>query len=56
MRVLWLIVAGILGGYPAHADDRPNLLLIFADDIGYEALNCYGGLDFDTPRLNEMAK
>lgn len=35
--------------------DRPNILLIFADDIGYEALNCYGGLDFETPRLNEMA-
>ena len=35
--------------------ERPNILLIFADDIGYEALNCYGGLDFETPRLNEMA-
>lgn len=37
------------------AAKRPNILLIFADDIGYEALNCYGGLDFETPRLNEMA-
>jgi arylsulfatase A-like enzyme len=36
--------------------DRPNILLIYADDIGYEALNCYGGLDFKTPRLNAMAK
>lgn len=34
---------------------RPNILLIFADDIGYEALGCYGGLDFDTPRLDAMA-
>lgn len=34
----------------------PNILYIFADDIGYEALNCYGGLDFKTPRLNQMAK
>lgn len=33
----------------------PNILLIYADDIGYEALNCYGGLDFETPRLDEMA-
>ena len=32
--------------------DRPNILLIFADDIGYEALNCYGGLDFETPRFS----
>ena len=40
----------------APADDRPNILLIFADDIGYEALNCYGGLDFETPHLNRMAE
>ncbi len=35
---------------------QPNILLIFADDIGYEALNCYGGLDFETPRLDAMAE
>ncbi|MDP6358708.1 MAG: FAD-dependent oxidoreductase [Planctomycetota bacterium] len=36
--------------------EKPNILLIFADDIGYEALNCYGGLDFKTPHLNAMAE
>jgi arylsulfatase A-like enzyme len=35
--------------------DKPNILFIFADDIGYEALECYGGLDFKTPELNRMA-
>ncbi|MCU0779536.1 MAG: sulfatase-like hydrolase/transferase [Akkermansiaceae bacterium] len=40
----------------ALAAERPNILIIFADDIGYEALNCYGGLDFETPRLNRMAE
>ncbi|MFM7180154.1 MAG: sulfatase-like hydrolase/transferase [Verrucomicrobiales bacterium] len=39
----------------AQSAPRPNILLIFADDIGYEALNCYGGLDFETPNLNRMA-
>lgn len=33
----------------------PNLLLIYADDLGYETLGCYGGLDFHTPRLDQMA-
>ena len=37
-------------------NDKPNVIFIFADDIGYEALNCYGGLDFETPNLNKMAK
>ncbi len=36
--------------------EKPNILIIFADDIGYEVLNCYGGIDFDTPHLNRMAK
>lgn len=35
---------------------QPNILFIFADDIGYEALNSYGGLDFETPHLNVMAE
>ena len=35
---------------------KPNIIFIFADDIGYEALNCYGGLDFKTPCLDKMAK
>lgn len=35
---------------------RPNILFIYADDIGYEALNSYGGLDFETPCLNRMAR
>ena len=39
----------------AGAAEPPNLLLIFADDIGYEALGCYGGLDFETPQLDAMA-
>ena len=35
---------------------KPNIIFIFADDIGYEAVNCYGGLDFKTPHLDRMAK
>ena len=36
--------------------NKPNIIFIFADDIGYEAVNCYGGLDFKTPVLDRMAK
>ena len=52
--LLWTLLAWSSVG-PAAAS-QPNILLIYADDIGYEALNCYGGLDFETPRLNRMAK
>ncbi|MCF6224595.1 MAG: sulfatase-like hydrolase/transferase [Flavobacteriaceae bacterium] len=35
--------------------ERPNILLLFADDLGYEALGCYGGQDYSTPNLNRLA-
>ena len=37
------------------APPAPNILFIYIDDLGYEALNCYGGLDFSTPELDRMA-
>lgn len=33
----------------------PNIILIMADDMGYECLGAYGSLSYETPRLNEMA-
>ncbi|OVE75893.1 N-acetylgalactosamine-6-sulfatase [bacterium E08(2017)] len=33
----------------------PNILFIYVDDLGYEALGSYGGLDFSTPNLDQMA-
>lgn len=35
--------------------DAPNILLLFADDLGYEVLGCYGGQDFATPNLDKLA-
>ncbi len=33
----------------------PNVLLILADDFGYECLGCYGGTSYKTPNLDRMA-
>lgn len=38
-----------------HAADRPNILLIMADDIGIEGLGCYGGTSYRTPNLDRLA-
>ena len=39
----------------ANASERPNIVLILADDVGREVLECYGGSSFDTPNLNQLA-
>lgn len=38
------------------ADERPNIVLILADDVGHECLGCYGGESYSTPNLDYLAK
>lgn len=35
---------------------RPNIVLIVADDMGYECCGAYGGTSYDTPALDELAR
>ena len=35
--------------------ERPNFLLIMADDVGREVLGCYGGSSYQTPQLDALA-
>ena len=35
--------------------DKPNLIFVLIDDQGYYDLGCYGGNEFDTPRIDAMA-
>ena len=36
------------------ADERPNIILMMADDMGFSDIGCYGG-EVQTPNLNKMA-
>jgi arylsulfatase A-like enzyme len=35
--------------------ERPNILLILADDVGREVLGCYGGTSYQTPNIDRLA-
>jgi len=39
-----------------NTSDKPNIILIMADDIGYECFGCYGGTSYETPVLDELAR
>src|SRR5262245_21629002 len=48
---LWLLVS-----YDIAAAERPNIVLIVVDDLGYGELGCYGGRDIPTPNIDSLAK
>lgn len=56
-----LLLLALLFSLP-HAGSRaaaprpaPNVVFIFADDLGYSDLGCYGAQDIQTPNLDRMA-
>ena len=34
---------------------RPNIVVILADDLGYETIGSYGGTSYQTPAIDRMA-
>lgn len=39
----------------AAVPDKPNIVFIMADDLGYGDLGCYGQQKIKTPRIDQMA-
>ena len=37
------------------ADERPNIILIFIDDLGWKDLGCYGNDFVETPNIDQLA-
>jgi arylsulfatase B len=40
----------------ALAADRPNIIFVIADDLGYGELGCFGGKDIPTPHIDSLAR
>ncbi len=54
MTRLLLVAIGMLAAVEAFAE-RPNFVILFADDLGYGDLGCYDSPQIRTPRLDRMA-
>jgi arylsulfatase A len=52
MKHLLALLAGIGG---CVAAERPNVILIMADDVGYECFGAYGSTQYRTPNIDRMA-
>ncbi|MCA9141107.1 MAG: sulfatase-like hydrolase/transferase [Planctomycetales bacterium] len=45
----------VVSSVQAGTADRPNIVFILADDLGYGDLGCYGATDLKTPNLDRLA-
>ncbi len=52
-RLLIVLLTAALGC--VFAADRPNILVILLDDLGYSDLGCYGG-EINTPNIDAMGE
>lgn len=53
---LSLLPQAVFAGGPAKATpDRPNIIFILADDLGYGDLHCYGNTEVQTPNIDRLS-
>ena len=47
----------ILGsGFPLVAQEKPNIIMLYIDDMGFSDLSCYGGKFAQTPNIDKIAE
>ena len=54
LRIIAVVAATLIGNALSAAP--PNIIVIYADDIGYGDLGCYGGTGAKTPHVDQLAR
>ncbi len=55
LSLTWLVALSVFAQEPVAAT-KPNFVVLFADDLAYADLHCFGGESMVTPNLDRMAR
>lgn len=53
--LVFSLLLPLLAAAPAEAEEKPNIVFIMADDLGWSDLGCYGNDFIETPNLDRLA-
>ena len=56
VKTFLIILLGLITGCNNHVNDKPNVIYILADDLGYGELGIYGQKIIETPNIDALAK
>ncbi|MEM1213591.1 MAG: sulfatase-like hydrolase/transferase [Planctomycetota bacterium] len=54
--IVLIALVAVAAVAPTHANDRPNIIFVFADDLGWGDLAVYGHDRIKSPNLDRMAR
>lgn len=55
-RCILLVVILAIAADPAITATRPNIVLVFIDDLGWGDLSCFGNEEAETPNIDRLAR
>src|SRR5690606_38204415 len=55
-RAILLLMLSLLYNYSDAQQNRPNIILVLVDDLGFSDIEPYGGLEINTPNLTKLAQ
>ena len=54
-KIIWVLLLVCWKGVQVVAENHPNVVILLADDLGYQDVGCYGG-PVKTPAIDQLAK